>query len=347
MTTPISNRPAIKVAALIAVIIISFWIATYFPNLVITLIVSALVSFVLKPIVDYLEFRFGLRRSLSIAVVFLISVGLLVFAAIELVPIAIERIQELYESFRTFPFDAKLAEVARDASSKIPFVNSETITAKVHDIVDGGMAMLGSSIGTMAGYAVNFAIVPFITYFILAEWDVTLKKLIERVPNKYFEMTLNVINKIQTDLVGYLRGWILDSIIIGILSVVGYYMIGVKYAALIGIIAGVANLIPYVGPIVGAVPAFLVSVTQYGDFRLLLPIVIQTFAVQMIDNIIVQPLCFAKTVDMHPLTVILVLVIGNELMGVAGMLLAIPIATILKASAIETYWGLKNYHITA
>ncbi len=347
MTSPISNRPAIKVAALLAIIIISFWVATYFPNLVITLITSALVSFVLKPVVDFLEFRFGMRRSLSIALVFVVTIGILVTAAVILVPIAIDRIRELYESFRTFPFDAKLAEVARDASSQIPFVNSETITQKVHDIVDGGSEMLGNSVGTLAGYAVNFAIVPFITYFILAEWDVTLKKLIERVPNKYFEMTLNVINKIQTDLVGYLRGWILDSIIIGLLSIVGYYMIGVKYAALIGVIAGVANLIPYVGPIVGAVPAFLVSVTQYGDFRLLLPIVIQTFAVQMIDNIVVQPLCFAKTVDMHPLTVILVLVIGNELMGVAGMLLAIPIATILKASAIETYWGLKKYHITA
>ncbi len=347
MTKPTSNRPALKAAALLAVIIVSFWVATYFPNLVITLIASALAAFVLKPVVNFLEFRFGLRRSLSIAIVFLLAVGSLVFAAISLVPIAIDRIREMYDGFKTFPFDAKLAEVARDASSRVPFVNPESITGKVHEIVDGGIQMIGDSLGTMAGFAVNLAIVPFITYFILAEGDVTLKKLIERVPNKYFEMTLNVLNKIQTDLVGYLRGWILDSVIIGLLSVVGYYIIGVKYAALIGIVAGVANLIPYVGPIVGAVPAFLVSVTQYGDFRLLLPIVIQTFAVQMIDNIIVQPLCFAKTVDMHPLTVIIVLVIGNELMGVAGMLLAIPIATILKASAVETYWGLKNYQITA
>ncbi len=347
MANPISNRPAIKVASLLAMIIISFWVATYFPNLVITLIASALAAFILKPVVNFLEFRFGLRRGLSIAFVFLFTIGILAVAAITLVPIAIDRIREMYEGFKTFPFDAKLAEVARDASSNIPFVNPESLTDKVHDIINGGIAMLGDGLGTMAGYAVNLAIVPFITYFILAEWDVTVKKLIERVPNKYFEMTLNVINKIETDLVGYLRGWILDSVIIGLLSVIGYYAIGVKYAALIGVVAGVANLIPYVGPIVGAIPAFLVSVTQYGDFRLLLPIVIQTFAVQMIDNIFVQPLCFAKTVDMHPLTVIIVLVIGNELMGVAGMLLAIPIATILKASAVETYWGLKNYQITA
>lgn len=347
MTTASSNRPAIKVAALLSIILLSFWIATYFPNLVVTLIASALLAFVLKPVVTFLETRLGLRRGFSIASVFLIGGGLAVLAAIELLPLAIDRIREMYDSFKTFPFETKLAEAARDASSSIPFVDAETMTQKIHGAIDGGVGMLGDSVGTVAGFAVNLAIVPFITYFILAGWDKYLKKLIEKVPNKYFEMTLNVINKIQTDLVGYLRGWILDSVIIGALSVVGYYIIGVKYAALIGIVAGVANLIPYVGPIVGAVPAFLVSVTQFGDFRLLLPIVIQTFAVQMIDNIIVQPLCFAKTVDMHPLTVILVLVVGNELMGVAGMLLAIPIATILKASAVESYWGLKHYKITA
>jgi len=69
--------------------------------------------------------------------------------------------------------------------------------------------------------------------------------------------------------------------------------------------------------------------------------------VQVLDNIIIQPLCFSKTVDMHPVTVIFVLIVGNSLMGIAGMLLAIPIATILKSSAIETYWGLKHYRITA
>jgi predicted PurR-regulated permease PerM len=160
-------------------------------------------------------------------------------------------------------------------------------------------------------------------------------------------MTLNVLNRMEKDLVGYLRGWILDSIIIGLLSVVGYMIIGVDYPFFIGAVAGVANLVPYLGPIVGAVPAFLVTLTQYGDFQMALPIVVLTFAIQMIDNTIVQPICFSKTVDMHPVTVIFVLLIGNTLMGVAGMILAIPLATILKATAVETYWGLSHYRITA
>jgi predicted PurR-regulated permease PerM len=347
MTTGSSNRPAIKVAALLSIIVLSFWVASYFPSLVVMLIVSGLVAFILKPVVKLLEFRFGFRRSISIAFVFLSVGGILVLVSLQLVPYVVDRVREMYEGFKNFPLDAKLSEMTQDLSKHIPFTNPETLTQKIRGILEGGLQMLGDGLGGVAGFAVNLFIVPFVTYFILAESDTAVKKLIERVPNKYFEMTLNVINKIQTDLVGYLRGWILDSVIVGILSIIAYFLLGVKYAILLGVLAGISNLIPYVGPFAGVVPALLVSVTQFGDFRQVAPILIQMLVVQTVDNTFVQPLCFAKTVDMHPLTVILVLIVGNELMGVAGMLLAIPIATILKASAVETYWGLKNYQITA
>ena len=347
MTSASSNRPAIKVAALLSIIVISFWIASYFPSLVLMLIISGLASFILKPVVKLLEFRFGFRRSISIAMVFIAVGGVLVLVSLQLLPYVVDRVREMYEGFKDFPLDAKLREVTQDLSKHVPFASPETLTQKIHGVLEGGLQMLGDSLQGAAGFAVNLFIVPFVTYFILAESDTALKKLIERVPNKYFEMTLNVLNKISMDLVGYLRGWILDSVIVGILSIIAYYVVGVKYAILLGVLAGISNLIPYVGPFAGVIPALLVSVTQFGDFRQVAPILIQMLLVQTVDNTFVQPLCFAKTVDMHPLTVIIVLIVGNELMGVAGMLLAIPIATILKASAVESYWGLKNYQITA
>lgn len=345
MTT--ANRPFLKVLFLLGIIILSFWVASFFPDLVLTLIISGLTAFVLRPVVLFLEFRLGLRRSLAIAVVFLLAGGATALFAIEVVPILVDRVKSMYDGFKSFPFDEKLNEATRGVAANIPFIDPNDMTQKVHTVITSGLQMLGDGLGAAAGFVVNLAIVPFITYFILAEGDSALKHMIRRVPNKYFEMTLNVLNKIQRDLVGYLRGWILDSIIIGILSIVGYQVIGIEYAILIGVVAGIANLVPYLGPIVGAIPAFLVSLTQFGDFQKAVPIIVLTFAIQLVDNTVVQPLCFSKTVDMHPVTVIFVLIIGNTMMGVAGMLVAIPLATILKASATETYWGLKNYQITA
>ena len=347
MTSHPSNRPFLKVAALLAVIIICFWIASYFSGLVLTLIVSGLSAFVLRPLVRFLEFRFGMRRSFSIAVVFLIAGGATVLVLLQLIPFFVDRARSMYESFRVFNFDEKLADVTKGISAHIPFMSSAALVTKAHEVLQIGLQMLGDSLGSVAGFAVNLAIVPFITYFILAEGDSAMKKLIERVPNKYFEMTLNVLHSIGHDLVGYLKGWILDSLIIGMLSIVGLLILGIQYPFLIGGLAGVANLVPYLGPVVGASLAVLVSLTQFGDFSMLVPILIMTLAIRGIDDTIVQPICFAKSIDMHPLMVILVLIIGHELLGIAGLVLAIPLATVLKVSAIETYWGLKHYSITA
>jgi predicted PurR-regulated permease PerM len=347
MTTSHANRPFVKVAVLLAVIIICFWIASYFSGLVLTLIISVLTAFVMRPVVKVFEFRLGLRRGVSIAIVFLLAGGATVVGLMELIPLFTNTVRSMYDEFKLFDFDSKLTDVARGLTAHTPFIKPEDLVKKAHLGLEAGLQMLGDSLGTMAGFAVNLAIVPFITYFVLAQGDSAMKHLIERVPNKYFEMVLNVLHKIGRDLVGYLKGWILDSAIIGLLSIVGLTILGVQYSVLIGTLAGVANLIPYLGPVVGATLAILVSLTQVGDFRMLGAIVVMTLIIRVIDDTIVQPTCFAKSIDMHPLMVILVLIIGHELLGIAGLVLAIPLATILKAAATETYWGLKHYSITA
>ncbi len=343
----ISNRALLKVSVLVALLMASFWVASLFPDLLIILITSSLVAFILRPLVKLLEFRFALRRSIAIVSVFVLVGGITALIGIKFIPFTIENLRLMYEQFRVFPFEEKLNEAAGNLAQYLAIIDAATISEKVNSVISSNLEAAGEVLDNLVTIATLLAIVPFVTYFILAESDIAMKRVVERIPNKYFEMSLNVLNKIKRDLIGYLRGWILDSVIVGILSVIGMYLIGIDYPILIGAIAGVANLVPYLGPVVGAVPAFLVSLTQYGDFRMAVPIIIVTIAIQTLDNTIIQPLSFSKTVDMHPLTVILVLVIGNELMGIAGMLLAIPIATILKVSAVETYWGLRNYRITA
>ncbi len=347
MATFTANRPILKVTLLLVLLLAVFWVASLVPSLVLALILSTIVAFVLKPVVKTLEFRFGLRRSIAILLVFVLAGGTLTLISLEAVPFMISRLELLFSQFKAFSFQEKLDVAAHELTVHLPFLDASAVSAKANELIAGAVAAFNDAAQNIVSFAAMVGIVPFITYFVLAEGDTALKRLIERVPNKYFEMTLNVFNKIQRDLVGYLRGWILDSAIIGLLSIAGLWMIGIDYPVLIGAVAGVANLVPYLGPVVGAVPAFLVSLTQFGDFRMLVPIIILTVAIQTIDNIIVQPLCFSKTVDMHPLTVILVLIVGNELMGIAGMIVAIPIATILKVSTLETYWGLRNYRITA
>jgi predicted PurR-regulated permease PerM len=343
----ISNRPLIKVIAFLGLIIIGFWLASYFPDLVLTLIISTLIAFVLRPIVRFLEFRIGLRRSIAIAIVFFLVGGITVFTLMEMIPLVMAHITQMYAQLRLFPFEEKLTIAVKELTAHIPFINPSTIGEKVHGFIQQLLQSIGEWTGTAASYLVNLAIIPFITFFILAEGDIAIKKLIERIPNKYFEMILNVMYKLEIELVSYLRGLILECSIVGGLSVVGFMIIGIPYAVLIGVLTGIANLVPYLGPIIGASFALLASLTKTGDFSMLVPIIVLSVITRLIDDLALQPLCFGKSLDMHPVAVVITLIVGHQLMGVAGMVISIPIATILRVCATETYWGLKKYTITA
>ncbi len=347
MLTPQSNRPIFKVSLLVALLAFAFAVTSLFPSVMWAMIISALLTFLLRPIVRFLELRVGMTRAAAILVVFLAVGGSMALLADSFTPWLVARAGVLYEQFHAFPFEQELSKAADRFAGFIPFLKPSSFAQETHAFIQNSVESIKTGIANLPSEIIAIISVPVLSYFLLAEGDIILKKIIELVPNKYFEMTLNVLHKIQRDLVGYLRGWILDSIIVGLLSIVGYIIIGVDYSILLGIIAGIANLIPYVGPVVGAVPAVAIAATQYGDFRMFVPITFLTIIIQTLDNIIIQPLSFAKTVDMNPLTVAVLLFVGNVLMGVGGMLLAIPIATILKVSAQETYWGLQHYRITA
>ena len=125
----------------------------------------------------------------------------------------------------------------------------------------------------------------------------------------------------------------------------GFYFIGVPNALPLGVIAGFGHLIPYFGPIIGGIPAIIVSLMQYGDLSqapLILLVVLITYA---FDNGFVQPYIFGKSVDMHPIVIILLIISGGILFGIYGMLLAVPVATVFKTFAKEIYFAKKNYKI--
>ena len=171
------------------------------------------------------------------------------------------------------------------------------------------------------------------------------KGMIARVPNRYFEMVLNLIYKIEQQLGGYIRGQMLDSLIIGILSIIALYILKIDYYFFIGAIAGLANMIPYLGPIVGAVPAILVSLMGTPSITPIIWIAVSFALIQLIDNVIISPLIVAKSVNIHPLLVIIVIFIGERLLGVLGMLIAVPVTGILNVIFKETIWSFRNYRL--
>ena len=171
------------------------------------------------------------------------------------------------------------------------------------------------------------------------------KGFIDIVPNKYFEFSLNVLQKMDAQLGNDLRGQFLVAAIIGSLSTLVLWFLGVDFFMVIGPLAGLANMIPYVGPVAGGLLAILASVVTTGVFDTIPSIVIAFVLIQLLDNSLLQPLILARNVELHPMLILLAILIGGKLFGIVGLLLAVPFTAIVKVIAVETFVNLRRYHI--
>ena len=152
------------------------------------------------------------------------------------------------------------------------------------------------------------------------------------IPNKYFETLIYLFYSMGNKLGNYLRGIFIETIIIGMLTILMLFIVKVEYALLLGTVAGIANLIPYIGPIFGAIPAIVVFYLKMKALESILVITIGFAIVQTIDNILLKPIIYSQSVNLHPLTVLIVLLFGGMFAGVWGLILAVPFAGILKVT---------------
>jgi putative permease len=162
------------------------------------------------------------------------------------------------------------------------------------------------------------------------------RSILSMVPNNLFELSLNLYHQLNDQMGGFIRARFIEAAIVGVVVWIGLQFCGFPYAALLGAFAGVTNLIPYIGPIIGAVPAVLIAlispdamVSQTMSLNLIIITSIYFFA-QLVDIVFVIPLVVAKIVNLHPVTVIIVIIVGAQVMGVLGMVISIPVASAIK-----------------
>jgi predicted PurR-regulated permease PerM len=321
------------------------FILSIFGQVFLLLVLSFALTMILKPLVDFLENK-GIPRAVGILGLFLVT-GVLAFAGfLTLYPVIVRQVTNITAFLSGDRLSHVLNQLSVSVTGIIPFLKSGDLTAKIETTLPGIAARAEDTMTSALGMAGSFIIVPFITFFLLNDYHRIQKAIVENVPNKYFEMSLNVINKLEQQLSKYIRGVCIELISVAVLYAGAYSILGFRYAIIFGIVCGFSNIIPMAGPLIAVVPIIAASLIQFGDFRMLLPIVLTTFVVQQIDQMFIQPNVYGKILDMHPLTIVLTILIGSELLGIVGMVLAIPIYTVIKVTARETNWGLKNYRIT-
>ncbi len=316
-------------------------------GLVRLLIVSALLAYILEPLASRMEAR-GLKRSVATLVIFIGIILIVAGFALLILPTLSSEVKAIQNGFSSGKAQDMMAQLQVSIQDRLKSLGIENfdLTAKLQSL----MATFGQQVLTHLMDAVslvtNLVIIPFIMFFLIKDGRAIKKSIINLVPNRYFELSLNLLYKMDQQLGNYLRGQFMDALIIGILSIAALWILGINYFVLIGAFAGLANLIPYVGPIAGAVPAIIVSVMQTGSFDQVAWIALAFVIVQLLDNVVVQPVVVAQTVNLHPLLVLLVVIIGGQFFGILGMLLAVPATGVIKVVVEESYRSIRKYHFS-
>jgi predicted PurR-regulated permease PerM len=311
------------------------------------LALSILLAFIFAPFVFMLEQK-GLNRLSATIVVFGMMAVLIYLGLSVVIPKFSLQMNQLITRLQQFSLTEQLSNIQDWLTRNLPFGDFSNLTTKAEEFFSTQLVNSFESISLVLTSIVSIVaflvIVPFITFFLIKDSKRILQGILQVVPNVYFEMSYWIVKKVSIKLGLFVRAWIFDATFVGTLIGIGFFLIGVPNASALGVIAGLGHLIPYFGPIIGGVPAILISIVS-GDISQIPLIIFVVLGVYTIDNGFFQPYVFGKSVDIHPIVIILLIIAGSQLFGIIGMLLAVPVATVIKTTAKEIYFALKNYSI--
>jgi putative permease len=307
-------------------------------------IISALLAYILDPLASFFESR-GMSRTSATATIFLFFCALAGISSIVFLPVLYGEIKALQSGFILEKARLMVSSSEDLLVSKLAFlgIRDLNLLGRIQNAMTGVGDWVFSHFLDAASVITGMVLIPVIVFFFMKDGRKFKRVFVSIIPNRYFEFTLYLIHKLNIQIGNYLRGQMLEATIVGILSVFALWLIGVKYFFIIGIVAGLANLIPYLGPVTGATIAIIVSVLQTGGGDKVLYIIVAFTLIRLIDDVLVLPLALAKSVKIHPLMVLFSLLIGGKLFGILGMLLAVPVAGFIKVVVHESIINYRRY----
>lgn len=316
-------------------------------GLVKIIILSALLAFILDPVARFFESR-GMSRDAATLLIFSLLITLSIIMVVFIVPVFFSEIDGIQGGLSSQQLLLTVSALEQGLESQLAFLGTERLhlVERVQSVSSSLAQWMVDHVLDLATIVINVILVPFITFFLLKDGRTFKKNLVGMVPNRYFEAVLHWLHNMEVQVSNFLLGQVLDAVIVGILSTVALWVIGVKYFLVIGIIAGFSNLIPLFGPLVGATVAILLALLSSASGAMIISIIIAFIAVKLLDDALVQPLVVGKTVHLHPLIVLLVIIIGGKFFGVLGMFLAVPAAGFLKVVVQESLSNYRRYRVS-
>jgi predicted PurR-regulated permease PerM len=330
-------------ALLIALILGSFYLLS---SILLPVIISFTLYALVEPFTNYLMRR-NINHSLAIILLLVVMMSASFLAISFALPplfhqVAVlkNKLPAIFDQFEHFTslYSDKLGEMVG-----IDLNLSDVLVTVLSQSSSFGNALLVAISEQVAAITLSMILVPLLTYFILKDYKSFRNKMLNWLPNQSFELGWIIYYRVTRQLQAYVHGVMIQSLIMALVSSLGYYFIGLDIPVLLGIMTGLLNLIPYLGPLVSMSLAALVAaaMTPFDSSMIYLSIGVVIVA-QIVDNIVVIPSVIANAVDLHPVLVIVGILIFGNLFGTIGVILAIPALAAAKIIYINLYSDIHN-----
>ena len=333
------KREKIKLTFFFLVLFIFTLLLLLMPRVSTPLIFGYVIYLIINPAVPALE-KLGLNRMSSILVVF---TGLIFFSTypfIKIVPTISSEVENI--QYYVPKIEGLVTEKYKDLKIEVKERTSYEIDDQYfYQAVDWVKNTSGSVLLNVPNFLASFLewifLIPLIVFFLLKDGHAFKRSFLQLIPNSVFERFYHLSYQFNRKLGDYIFAKFVEASIVGLIITSGLLIMDVRFALLFGIIAAVTNIIPYVGPILGFVPAVLFAFAEYGYGTTSGAIITLFLIANAIDMALVFPILVSKIVDLHPLTVVVSVILGSQWLGIVGMIVSIPVAAALRLILDEIY----------
>ncbi len=314
-------RTLLTALALVAGALLAFALR----DVLVTVFVAAVLSAALDPWIGFLERR-GLPRPAALALLFFGILGLVVLFAFTFVPLAADQVRQLAANLPDIY--RRSVEVLRSSGSpQAAAMVENALHALSQGLGEAAKSAFGKALGFVRGVASLFGVL-ILTFYMTMDQPGLRAAIVELAPRARRARAERLFDSAKRRLGLWLRGQVLLGVVIGALSYLGLVILHVKFALVLALLAGVTELIPVIGPFIGAVPAILVAASDHPLLGLWVAVLY--VVIQQLENHLLVPRIMAEATGLNPIVVIVAILAAGTLAGIVGVLLAVPAAIIVK-----------------
>lgn len=311
--------------------------------------IAAIIAYLSNPLVDRLQ-KWRVPRILGVIIVFVFMISLFVILGFILIPLITEQINLLINKlplFFNWLQSTALPWINQKLGNSMQ-LNMQNLNVAVmegirnnQDIVGKILTTITSSSFTLIAILFQFMLIPVVTFYLLRDWNKLLNNFRRILPRK-IEPTVTVLARRYNNVLrAFLRGQLLVMLILGFIYFLGLWIIGLQFALLIGMIAGLLSIVPYLGFITGLICALIAAYYQFHTLNSLMGVLLVFISGQCIESMLLTPLLVGDSIGLHPVAVIFAVLTGGYFFGFIGALIALPVAA---AIMVLMRFGLTKYY---